>query len=780
VYFVDFVLRFVAGSRASILGMLGNIAVVHMRPRFVGGPQKQFAALCGALCVGMAVAFQFASMKHVEFAWAAFAVLVMVSLLGFLECMVDFCLGCTIFRYLVQWGIVPDTVYSVYNHEKDSAIAGWDYANLPHRQPPPRHCTHHVAGTQASPVDAHFTTKSEEWHLDDWNVVKHVRLGFFLIPKTIGALALALKLGQESANLEIHQTTWHVVAVVSVAIYGVLAILMIAKILVFTNKFKAEVDCLGKGNFLALPLMTPLLYTLLMSVPDPAQPLVPGASVELFAGATELSRAAYWICGPLLLLVAVSRFAKAMSARLTVEHICPSWLVPPVGLLVATLSGVTIQRLDGDNDTAYGESALLYFSAAALATALLGPITLYAYLRQAHADDARRSTGWIFIAVFGVFSAAVDAITNSVMGTLSRMLYFASFFLLLSMVYSIFQGWMLRGAARYGAELWSFAFPVNVLAILTMHYRIYLTSVGSAGNFSKWLAWGALGVAAYLTVLVALWTLYDILRGKIFVGGPQMYTPLSAFKLTHEAIRGAHPRLTTMIKLVLGGQHPKNASNSVDAAIQTTTQLVGAKALAEQARFFVVVMQEHSRQEDLVMFKELDGILPGLHKPFATEHGFLDRALAKLALATVAFLDSAKGGDSTSAGGDLGKAQVMAKAFDEALSLTLPHLRHEEDTIQRLAKKHLPIGLARSIVRRAWDVTDANKWMAIMPWVVNNLPREEQRIRYLRAFMDVMPERCQQIGRFVYLGVAPATWAILRINIPEMIPRGAPGWKHLW
>ena len=43
-----------------------------------------------------------------------------------------------------------------------------------------------------------------------------------------------------------------------------------------------------------------------------------------------------------------------------------------------------------------------------------------------------------------------------------------------------------------------------------------------------------------------------------------------------------------------------------------------------------------------------------------------------------------------------------------------------------------------------------------------------------------MPERSQHIGAMVYRGCSPTLWALLKVEVPEMVPRGAPGWQRYY
>ena len=60
-----------------------------------------------------------------------------------------------------------------------------------------------------------------------------------------------------------------------------------------------------------------------------------------------------------------------------------------------------------------------------------------------------------------------------------------------------------------------------------------------------------------------------------------------------------------------------------------------------------------------------------------------------------------------------------------------------------------------------WELTPAADWYQLVPWVLNHLPRQEQRVRYLKTFAWAMPERTQHLGLMVALGVDSTMWARL-------------------
>ena len=106
------------------------------------------------------------------------------------------------------------------------------------------------------------------------------------------------------------------------------------------------------------------------------------------------------------------------------------------------------------------------------------------------------------------------------------------------------------------------------------------------------------------------------------------------------------------------------------------------------------------------------------------------------------------------------------------------HLSGEEEHLQRAGRKHINLDLAKQMIRKIWDTTPVAVWAEFMPFVVANLPMNAQRVKFVRCWATwAVPERAQLIGRMIALGVDAPTWERLVQSVPEIIPRGAPGWR---
>lgn len=65
-----------------------------------------------------------------------------------------------------------------------------------------------------------------------------------------------------------------------------------------------------------------------------------------------------------------------------------------------------------------------------------------------------------------------------------------------------------------------------------------------------------------------------------------------------------------------------------------------------------------------------------------------------------------------------------------------------------------------------------------LPLVVNSIERMPLRLAFVRCVVWAMPERCEQVGMMIALGVDPVMWQRLTDEIPDITPRGMAGWSR--
>jgi hypothetical protein len=77
---------------------------------------------------------------------------------------------------------------------------------------------------------------------------------------------------------------------------------------------------------------------------------------------------------------------------------------------------------------------------------------------------------------------------------------------------------------------------------------------------------------------------------------------------------------------------------------------------------------------------------------------------------------------------------------------------------------------------RIWNSSSGRAWAHAVPWVINQLTIIGRRQRFVRMLLWAMPERSQQVGLYVARGVDPVVWSDITADMPQIVPRGMPGW----
>ena len=111
---------------------------------------------------------------------------------------------------------------------------------------------------------------------------------------------------------------------------------------------------------------------------------------------------------------------------------------------------------------------------------------------------------------------------------------------------------------------------------------------------------------------------------------------------------------------------------------------------------------------------------------------------------------------------------------------TLEHLLNEEGTVTVAARKHLSIERQVEIVKAVYDDTAGDRWTVIFPYVVMALPHPMWKVRYVQCFLWAVPYRAEEIGMALFRGCDDVTWQFLCSQLPEIVPRGLPGYRRTY
>jgi len=327
----------------------------------------------------------------------------------------------------------------------------------------------------------------------------------------------------------------------------------------------------------------------------------------------------------------------------------------------------------------------------------------------------------------------------------------------LSLLYATLPTFNFFGTEQYNAGYWIECFALDTLAACA---ALFCAITGY--EFAETLQMIFLALASIGNLTAFLHFCYGVIRGRGVFTPEQKWGPLSFMKLTHEAIRGHLPKLERALASMDLGDDSPSGGNAL-------------KLFAAHFNSLVILHEEHSKHEDTVIFKLFNDLFPEHCLKYNDEHEEDHKQLARLCESVNVVLDARQ---------DTANRKYALGELKTKLPDWLDHLRHhlkgEEDHLNPVGKKYVPITLMKQVSVKVWESTDAKHWEVIVPFIVNNLPRHDQRIRYLKVLTWAMPERAQQIGAIVYRNVDSVMWERLSFEMPEIKPRGSRGWKRYY
>eukprot|EP01062_Namystynia_karyoxenos_P077584 TRINITY_DN783_c0_g2_i1.p2 TRINITY_DN783_c0_g2~~TRINITY_DN783_c0_g2_i1.p2 ORF type:complete len:1063 (+),score=370.10 TRINITY_DN783_c0_g2_i1:116-3190(+) len=375
---------------------------------------------------------------------------------------------------------------------------------------------------------------------------------------------------------------------------------------------------------------------------------------------------------------------------------------------------------------------------------------------------------------------------------------------------------------KFDFSFWVTAFPVDVLCMATLVYhKATRSSTGGAlrDTFSLGWAYTTLAVASYVNATLFLNTLVLLVKRR-WLRAEAKWAPLSFNKITHEAFRFSGERMLRMAR-----------------ALEQSPSLEVAQGLCREWQLYSLVLEWHAHQENAIMFREVDAFNPLVtangyrqhQKLESMEHG-INTHIGVLLSATE-LTEASSAALRGLASGLEEYVPFMARHMDweEENLLNMNRRTFSMDIQIRIVRKiwdayecksveefraafqaeqkhgpapqggwsdyHLAQFRASSTyglpaLAKDEDMFDfpgehpsgevpiekRHVWRVVLPWVIHNLDMPMMRTRFVRALTWAVPERAQLIGEMIYRGVEDHEWNALAVDVPEIIPRGLPGW----
>ena len=115
ILFYGFLARVLTGPKLSPMGLLSTKIIVPYfvkKEKLVPGPPKRFAQLIG-LIFSTAI---FVSIAIYQINILANILLIILSIFAFLESILGFCAGCLMFKYLMKFKLIPNSICEACNN----------------------------------------------------------------------------------------------------------------------------------------------------------------------------------------------------------------------------------------------------------------------------------------------------------------------------------------------------------------------------------------------------------------------------------------------------------------------------------------------------------------------------------------------------------------------------------------------------------------------------------------------------------------------------------------
>ncbi|CAM9257536.1 unnamed protein product, partial [Sphacelaria rigidula] len=733
---VDFALKL--GGFPSPLGMLAALPVAGTRPNLSPGASKQFANLCGIFMAFMAwllLLFDYTIAAQI------FLVIIGLAVATALQGFINFCLGCFIFKYLLQWGLVRGSVYRMHIGTRSNTMYAWEKVNIrTEKGAEPESVTYRTEGVPPNPTDLRAKRGRADDKWQRFHPIKYLHMAYFMVPLSVTGLSLPWKgLWVTAGTTEV---VWKTLAYSGAVLQGILLALLVAKCILYPSKIRKEFNHPLHRSTCALPfLVFVVLARLTANWTDPVNTIT-------------LSRVLFWVGTIPLTMLTWFAIASWVASPVDPEHIQPSWMIVPVSNL---LGAATAKTVNPD----YYELGWFLFGTGMMLWLALWPITFIKAISDHHSDVRTRNLFAIWVAPPAMAMLAYQHLESvPTFDSLQRVLYYPA--LSLAAVLGVLT-WPLNFFLEGGFNMsnWAFAFPLDALAAASV-----LAYKGSGHEAIKVIYIVVLTSACVVNAVNLLATLGALKARSIFTPMPR-WSPLIFAEMIHEAsaeeaFREAVPKLEKLAAATKPGL----------ADVSTVRTLATAWSAVSKAHGV------NTNGKEQVIFPELESIFPGQTDEAVKKREEREELMSSVQKAINALTDH-EGGSGDERENESIRADVLGRlrADLQDFGAELIDALDEEELAfaAPVARKYLPISTSKNLVRKVWDTTSNSDMSDLLGWVMMTLRIRGQRARFIKAWVWAMPERAQQLGLMVYRVVDDITWVEVARDVPEIIPRGLPG-----
>ena len=635
-----------------------------------------------------------------------------------LEGFLNFCAGCWVFGHAIRLKIIPDTIYMIHINTLPETKYTWnEWTKVVNPATPERVTYGFKNHSRKTKIDLHYKTgKTDDWEREDFAVIKHSKIAFQSSVIGVVAIAALYKFMALSPRYATPNLVWQILTLLSLIHTVVMTGPYVLKMIYYPRKVRSEWMHPAMNNAFSVPSMSFGVY----------------AFLSWANYSTAFARVLFWIgssTGTLLAVIIVGNWLSTMRHD---GQMNGAWLMAPVGLYIYAVLGPIIDR-------SYTQVCYLFFGFATIMWFVLFASLFPRFALGHNADPRMRMFAAIWMAPPAVASIAwaVLASPTYTMDAIAQTLFYCAISMALVVAWMAWRHFL--WAEKFFMQMWAFGFPLTALAWAAVLYDMTIQTA-----LSKVLASCLIALASVATLVLTLRTYAGITRLKVFIP-EHKWGPMSQLPLAQESMRA-------MLEKIL-----HTAENL--ASNPNNSRLLFA--LKSQWNTFASVNEFYSGLKRDTCFPQIATFFPGHPDTALKMNDEMIEAQNKI----TKMIES-------------GSGESISTSISAFVKQACANYDYVEDNIKPVVRRYVPGPVQKKIMNDCWDDAPPEGWWNALPAVIQNLPMHAQRVTFVRAFIWAMPERCQQLGVMIALGVDPVIWYRLKKSVPEIIPREDDGWKR--
>eukprot|EP01083_Nonionella_stella_P011201 31848_1 len=390
----------------SPLGVLSNIIASCTTPKYSPGAPKQFASLCGLMFSGST--FLCFAYDQITIGCVILSVLFICALL---ESVMDLCVGCFVFGYLVRFSVVPSTIYKLHLNTKDEKELIYNEAFTKLKEGPYSIKQRFVDENNPRKCDLYYKVKTDEQKQEDFHMIRHLKVSLFSLVLGVNTCAVLWRIIADLGIPPFEYITYDVsdvLFVIALVSFLLTLLMYLIKLVLYSKKVIKEFNH---------PLYVNLFATIPMNIMAFCYLLLARDIVS-----DNVIKPLFWISCLMNMLLLIHVVRTWFQRRNGLEQIDPSFMMIPTGNFFAVFVGISI-------DDSYSDDLWLWFSSAMLLFFILFPITFYKIIMDSNSDDRRRNNLLMWCAAPAAAGLSTQAIAPNSAISFPLFMYFGSIFI---------------------------------------------------------------------------------------------------------------------------------------------------------------------------------------------------------------------------------------------------------------------------------------------------------------------------------------------------------------